>query len=161
MNYEDELWKLCEDIKVPSQLRGVIKVVTRYNNVLMFCCRDIWIKTIWCFDVLNNKWYRIIDKPMVALDKHCFIPSGGRYCYYYSDVTFCPSHQRIDLFDLCPAALQTKVQERINVRNMKCSFGYCHEKENLFNVMMPDYLKRIVFCYLNDIPKSFATIFAL
>ena len=82
--------------------------------------------------------------------------NGGRYCHYYDDKSedeYSAGHLRIDLFDVAPKELQKKIQERLNAKNMKCSFGYCRRNEVVLNVIIPDYLKRIVFRYLNDLPK--------
>ena len=86
-------------------------------------------------------------------DKY-FIPTdGGRYCYYYDDV-YKPEHFRIDLFDTATEELQEKIRERLNVKNMKFSFGYCRRREIASNIIIPDYLKKIVFRYFNDLPSS-------
>ena len=42
----------------------------------------------------------------------------------------------------------------MNVNNMKCSFGYCRRGEIGSNMIIPDYLKKIVFQYFNDLSDN-------
>ena len=154
MNNEGQTWKMCKDVEVPTELtKSGIKVVVPYNNILICFCKDNW-EGIRCFDVVDKKWY-IQPKIMynMNMDKSYFIGTGGRYCYYYKDDGYPARHERIDLFDACPQKLQKQIQERTNIKNMRCCFGYCRRYERRLSMIIPDYLKRIVFRYFNDLPK--------
>ena len=115
-----------------------IKVLVPYNNIMICFGEDKWGKMgVRCLDAVDKEWYIQSDKKVydMNIDKSYFIGTGGRYCYYYKDDGR-PKHERIDLFDACPKELQKKIQDEMKL-----------------NMIIPDYLKRIVFRYFNDLPK--------
>ena len=154
-NDEENVWNECKNMKVPDTVND-IEVIIPYNNILVCFCLSEG-RSIWCFDVVENKWYKSPKHcHRISLENKCFIPTdGGRYCYYYNDYDrLDPEHFRIDLFETATEELQEKIRERLNVKNMKCSFGYCRRREVGSDMIIPDYLKKIVFRYFNVLPTS-------
>ena len=154
MNNEGQTWEICKNVQIPWEHKYCdIKVVMPYNNIMVCFCKDSW-KGVNCFDAVERKWYIQSKKILRGMDinKSYFIGTGGRYCYYFKEDGY-RKHERIDLFDACPKELQKTIQDRINVKNIKCCFGYCRNYERKLNMIIPDYLKRIVFIYFNDLPK--------
>lgn len=140
-------WMQCNNVKIPDRK---ISVIIPYGNILV--CFSQRMNFIWCLDVVEYEWY---DSPKrchgIGKGTQYFVPTnGGRYCYYYDDGhnDYC----KIDLFDACPNNLQRKIQEKMTVKNTGCCFGYCREKEMELNLIVPDYLKRIVLRYYNELP---------
>lgn len=150
MNHGNK-WRKCRDIEFPMANYERIKVILPYENILvcfgelqsMNGCKE---QTIWCLDVTNNKWYesveRIALKRHIVFNKKYFISTGGRYCYYYNYRQ--SLNCRIDLYAFCPMDLKKHIQSRYI---KKCCFGYCRRNEMEYNMILPDYLKRIVFRY--------------
>ena len=150
----DQTWSLCKDIMIPSLLdNDTIRAVMVYKSILVCLGKHEWgskVK-IWCFDVLDNKWYKS-GKVSYEINKSRMISTGGRYCYYYNHDSNPAFLGYIDLYDAFPEELKRKIQERMSVKNMRSSLGYCRKKEMNLNLIVPDYLKRIVFRYYNDLP---------
>ena len=162
--YESAKWKHYNNIKWPNSL-----IIGRYNDIVCvtgFGCIiylfiinekvEYGIYEIWCLDVDNNIWYRS-DKqirPDLVLSRKCFVSIGGRYCWYHGYDRFNMfKNIKIDLFDAAPKELQNTIKKRINIQNAKSVYGYIRQLEPKWNVVFPDYLKRIVLCYFNDIPN--------
>ena len=155
MNDKSNVWNQYQNIKVPIQ-NITPMILLCYHEVLVIFYGNLVDASnteIWCLDMIEHQWYKskkICHENCLLLHKN-WIATDTRYCYYYNDNK--QQHYRIDLFDAYPKELQDKVMERTTIKNLKICFGYCRTNERRLKLIMPDYLKRIVFryYYYNDI----------
>ena len=108
-----------------------------YKDILI-CFGNHWKNIIFCLDMRENTFYQSPKShntsfhDVLSRNKYYFVSiDGGRYCHYYN--TKYSKHLKIDLFDACPKELQKKIEERMNIKNMKICFGFCRENERRFN----------------------------
>ena len=78
-----------------------------------------------------------------------FVSVGDRYVHY---VCGKDHHDRIDLYDLAPDPLKRMIEMRLRNEWKIYVFGFIKQEiEKCYNLNVPDYLKRIVLSYYNDL----------
>ena len=168
LDHEKNEW-ILSDIEIPNTFKseyvslvlgvyGVVYLIPNYGG------HKHGGRLIWCLDVVNKKWYK--SKWKVPGDIYqskgdgYWISTAGRYCYFYKqsrrggDEEDCKLF-RIDLFHWTPQELKDVIKERMCAKNGLIAFGYVRNKcETEYNYAFPDYLKRIVWKYANEIPVA-------